>query len=617
MNLDAILRIKANVSGTGAVEQLGRGLNGLQKQATGMRGAMQSLAGSTGGLGSALQMLVPALSVAGLGAMANGAINTADNLNDLRQKTGVSVEALSQFSTAANMSGTTIEAVGGAIVKLNRNLATRNDKATAALTSLGISATDASGKLKSADKVMLEVANRFSKMEDGAKKSAAAQALFGKSGADMVPMLNMGGDAISKLGVTMSGEFAAQADEFNDKLAVMQADLSRIGVSIGTALMPALSGLADVLGGIVDAFSKLPAPIQGLVGGIALLVGAFVVLAPLITSAIGLIGAIGPAVAGIVAAFSGLGGVLAAVGAAIAGFLTWPVLLVAGLVAAGVAIFVFRDQIGAFFQQVGRLAAEGWNALIAPLRPALDAIGQAFNGLVGVLSSFWTGAAKLFYQLFIEPIVKSSQYLWGLITEGWNAVSGVASRIFSAIANAYQNIVVKPLVGAWTKIVDTAKAALRGLLGWAASAINGVINMVNRIIDGINAVRRLAGLSTFGRVGNVTVPAFAQGGYVTGPTLGLVGEAGREYIVPESKAAGFANNIMAGRRGAAAIPSGTSSSGGGGAVQVNITTGPVMQDQSGQRWMTIEDGERMARQAVEQMQRISRTPGGRYAQGVR
>jgi len=617
MNLDAILRIKANVSGTGAVEQLGRGLNGLQKQATGMRGAMQSLAGSTGGLGSALQMLVPALSVAGLGAMANGAINTADNLNDLRQKTGVSVEALSQFSTAANMSGTTIEAVGGAIVKLNRNLATRNDKATAALTSLGISATDASGKLKSADKVMLEVANRFSKMEDGAKKSAAAQALFGKSGADMVPMLNMGGDAISKLGVTMSGEFAAQADEFNDKLAVMQADLSRIGVSIGTALMPALSGLADVLGGIVDAFSKLPAPIQGLVGGIALLVGAFVVLAPLITSAIGLIGAIGPAVAGIVAAFSGLGGVLAAVGAAIAGFLTWPVLLVAGLVAAGVAIFVFRDQIGAFFQQVGRLAAEGWNALIAPLRPALDAIGQAFNGLVGVLSSFWTGAAKLFYQLFIEPIVKSSQYLWGLITEGWNAVSSVASRIFSAIANAYQNIVVKPLVGAWTKIVDTAKAALRGLLGWAASAINGVINMVNRIIDGINAVRRLAGLSTFGRVGNVTVPAFAQGGYVTGPTLGLVGEAGREYIVPESKAAGFANNIMAGRRGAAAIPSGTSSSGGGGAVQVNITTGPVMQDQSGQRWMTIEDGERMARQAVEQMQRISRTPGGRYAQGVR
>jgi len=203
-----------------------------------------------------------------------------------------------------------------------------------------------------------------------------------------------------------------------------------------------------------------------------------------------------------------------------------------------------------------------------------------------------------------------------LITEGWNAVSGVASRIFSAIANAYQNIVVKPLVGAWTKIVDTAKAALRGLLGWAAGAINGVINMVNAIIRGINRVRDLAGLSLFDQIRNVTVPAFAQGGYVTGPTLGLVGEAGREYIVPEGKAAGFANNIMAGRRGAAAIPSGSSSS-GGGALSINITTGPVRQDASGQRWMTLEDGEKMVRQAVGQMQRTSRTPGGRYSAGVR
>jgi TP901 family phage tail tape measure protein len=607
MNLDAILRIKANVSGTGAVEQLGRGLNGLQKQAVGMRGAMQRLAGSTGGLGSALQMLAPALSVAGLGAMANGAINTADNLNDLRQKTGVSVEALSQFSTAAKMSGTTIESVAGAMNKLNRGLAQgAKSPAAGALRQLGISATDASGKLRSTDAIMLDVANRFAQMPDGAQKAGLAMQLFGKSGADMVPLLNMGGDAISKLGVTMSGEFAKQADEFNDKLAVMQADFSRIGVSIGTALMPALSGLADVLGVIVDGFSKLPAPIQGLVGGIALLVGAFVVLAPLITSVIGLITAIGPAVAGAGTILAGLGTVLAVVGSAIAAFVTWPVVLVAAVVAAGVAIFVFRDQIGAFFQQVAQMAVEGWNALTAPLRPALDAIGQAFAGLIGVLSGFWTGAATVFYQLFIEPIVKSSQYLWGLLTQGWNAVSGVASRIFSAIANAYQNIVVKPLVGAWTKIVDTAKAALRGLLGWAANAINGV--------------RSLAGLSQFSSISPVQVPAFAQGGYVTGPTVGVLGDnrSGQEYAVPSEKVVGFANNILAGRRGASAIPAGSSSGGGsGGAVSIQITTGPVRQDADGQRWMTIEDGERMVRQAVGQMQRTARTPGGRYAQGVR
>jgi hypothetical protein len=101
----------------------------------------------------------------------------------------------------------------------------------------------------------------------------------------------------------------------------------------------------------------------------------------------------------------------------------------------------------------------------------------------------------------------------------------------------------------------------------------------------------------------------------------MVGEGGeREYVVPESKMAAASSRFLAGQRGASVIPSSASSGGSSapaGPVQITIKTGPVMQSQDGQRWMTIEDGERMARQAVEQMQRISRTPGGRYAMGVR
>jgi hypothetical protein len=144
------------------------------------------------------------------------------------------------------------------------------------------------------------------------------------------------------------------------------------------------------------------------------------------------------------------------------------------------------------------------------------------------------------------------------------------------------------------------------------SRINGAVDAINFLIRAWNSIPNVPDVGTINRV-----PAFAQGGYVTGPTLGMVGEAGREYIVPEGKAAGFANNIMAGRRGAAAIPAGSSSSSAGASVTVNLTTGPIMQDQSGQRWMTIEDGERMARQTAEQVLRISRTPGGRYLSGTR
>lgn len=84
--------------------------------------------------------------------------------------------------------------------------------------------------------------------------------------------------------------------------------------------------------------------------------------------------------------------------------------------------------------------------------------------------------------------------------------------------------------------------------------------------------------------------AFARGGVVKGPTLGLIGEGGEpEYIIPQSKAAGFAANFLSGKRGASAIPGFAE---GGMAVpstaSVNIQTGPVTQ-MDGQNFVTTAD----------------------------
>lgn len=84
--------------------------------------------------------------------------------------------------------------------------------------------------------------------------------------------------------------------------------------------------------------------------------------------------------------------------------------------------------------------------------------------------------------------------------------------------------------------------------------------------------------------------AFARGGVVKGPTLGLIGEGGEpEYIIPQSKAAGFAANFLSGKRGASAIPGFAE---GGMAVpstaSVNIKTGPVTQ-MDGQNFVTTSD----------------------------
>lgn len=108
-------------------------------------------------------------------------------------------------------------------------------------------------------------------------------------------------------------------------------------------------------------------------------------------------------------------------------------------------------------------------------------------------------------------------------------------------------------------------------------------------------------------------PAFASGGYVTGPTLGLVGEGGQaEYIIPESKMAAASANYLAGGRGAGIMEG----SGGGSAPSINITTGPVVEF-NGERYVTMRDMERGLQQMATSIYSGLRTPAGRYATGVR
>jgi hypothetical protein len=247
-NLDAILRISAKGDATG-LAGLSAGIKGIQKageQANSALGGMGKILGSvTGGV----LALGAGLSAAGVVAFAKGAIDAADNMRDLSQKTGVSVENLSRFQQAAQMAGTDVEAVGKGLVKLGRNMVeaaeTGKGPAAEALNYLGISAVDATGKLKSTDQVMLEVADRFQRMPDGARKAQLAVDLLGKSGADLVPMLNGGRQAIEGLAATMSTEFADKADAYNDSLAATQAVFGQIGMAIADQLLPYLSSAVD------------------------------------------------------------------------------------------------------------------------------------------------------------------------------------------------------------------------------------------------------------------------------------------------------------------------------------------------------------------------------------
>ena len=577
ISFDALLRIKADVQGEGAIQGLGAKLTGLQTTAGNASTGFKGLAEKVGGLAPALQALVPMATGAGLVALATNAINAADNLNDMRQKTGVSVERLSQLQQAAEKSGITIDDVSRALVKYNKGIV--DGKAGEALDELGISAKNASGEFKTADEVLLEVADKFASMPDGAEKTAAAIKLFGRAGADMIPMLNGGSESIKGLAVTMTGDFAKAADEFNDKMVDLRTGLVKVGVNLGTALMPILLASTDAILGIVGAVSSLPEPMQNVVGGAALLGVALLALAPAISAVISIIGLLaaglaslqigatiagwaavaGPAITTISAAFTGFlafltSTILPGLLAFFSGPVGWTVLAVGAVIAMA---FAFREPIGKFLAwlstDVWPVIIGGFNRFVVdPLKAAWSAAVQFLSTqattAANALSTVWTSISKGFISYLIKPI----EAAWGAVvkflsSQVTSATNTIASAWASISASFTRNLIT-PLRSAWTAVVGFLSAELqkaRESTGavWTAIAATFTANIVTPIRNAWTAL-------------TASLPAAMQSarGLITGAWNGI-SKNFSDYVVAPVQAAWtkVANFLPAALNSAAAI----------------------------------------------------------------
>lgn len=210
-------------------------------------------------------------SVAGsIPAMMLLAKNTAasgDQFDKLSQKSGISAKTLSQLSHAANMSGVSTEQFGANILKLNQQMAAAaqgNKAAQLAFKRAGVSIRDSAGKMKTADQVLLEMSKTFKKMPEGIYKSDLAMAVFGKSGADMIPLLQGGSDAIQdlikqsdELGMTFSNEEAKASAEFCDSLDVLKKSAKGLFNTIGKQLIPVITPLLQSMAKWISANREL------------------------------------------------------------------------------------------------------------------------------------------------------------------------------------------------------------------------------------------------------------------------------------------------------------------------------------------------------------------------
>ncbi len=448
---------------------------------------------------------------------------------------------------------------------------------------------------------------------------AVGQAIAKTMGVPVGQIKQLGADGkiTTDVIVKAMNELAKMSPPPPDAFKLFQAALADLNTTIGTQLLPVFTPLVQKLGEVVakfrelgvaatiaqalkpigetllallNAFVALPAPVQGLIVQVGVLAGAFaLIVAPLgfIISGIGsfmtAIGGILPLISGFGATIAGWAGAIGPVVAALGtlgkillGVFTGPAGWVALAVAAGVAIYAFRDQIGDVFNAIGRILQAG---------------------------------AAGFKSMFIDPVVAGFNAVVQFVNNNFvQPVQAAITGLVEIIGNTFKNV-TQAITAPFQAAFQTVRGIINNILNGIGSAIGGVVRAINNVIAGANQALAQLGLPQIPYLPAPAIPQFAEGGVVTKPTVAMIGEGGEpEYIVPQSKAAGFAANYLSGARGSSAIPSG----GGGGtgaAPTISIQTGPVVQ-MNGQNYVTTQDMSRAVQAGVQQTLNMMRNDRG-------
>ena len=178
-----------------------------------------------------------------------GAIASAGELDQMAKKTGATVEALSGLKSAAKLSGTSLEEVGGGLQKLSKAMfeaAGGSQKQSDLFKSLGVEVTDSSGKLRDSGEVMLDLAKKLDSMDSSTQAVATAQMLLGKRGAELLPFMQDLAE-IGELNAKVTSEMAAEADLYEKNLVRLEGRKKSLYNTIASALLPVMRDFTDAL----------------------------------------------------------------------------------------------------------------------------------------------------------------------------------------------------------------------------------------------------------------------------------------------------------------------------------------------------------------------------------
>lgn len=385
---------------------------------------------------TAIAGLVAYKTVGFFAGMIDDVAKTAGHLDDLSKQTGVSAESLQELGFGARQSGIDMDTIAKAAGKLGVGLqsaiTTGTGPAADALHALGISTASVKGKMIGPggfDDVLNTIADSVAKMPDGFSKSNAMIGLFGKSGKELIPMMEDGSKGIDamrarahELGTVMSNDAVAGLAALDDSLRETEDMVKGLKQDVVVALLPTIKELLHDFADWFKANRKIIGQkIASVVRGIVFVVE---LLATVIGKAVDVIQFFGDNLGLLVAILGGVGGAMLILGAesvtaALESAVAWvaaaaPLILMAAIIAAVILIVqdlwtwfnggdsVFKrlyesakNWIGEKMMQIVNGLIRGLNRVIEAAEDVVNAINRAKNagqsGVKGALRTLGSG----------------------------------------------------------------------------------------------------------------------------------------------------------------------------------------------------------------------------------
>jgi Lambda phage tail tape-measure protein (Tape_meas_lam_C) len=271
---------------------LGETLGPLTQALSPLISSLGTAGGATAGLAAAL----PAVGLAALGVAVHFS-ETAAKLQDLSEATGIGVEQLSLLGNVAATHGISVDQMGKALERMGRSAvqaAKAGPQATNVYRDLGVEVKNTDGTMRESADIFNDVSAKLAAMPDGAVKTADAIKLFGRAGAELIPILNEGGSKLAvleghftALNAVVSGSTAKASEELKQNMTLMGAAFTGVENELTKDLVPALNEVAeefiaafegkqDIIKSVVDSIAFVAKSLLELVQVAALVGDAFV-----------------------------------------------------------------------------------------------------------------------------------------------------------------------------------------------------------------------------------------------------------------------------------------------------------------------------------------------------